>query len=65
MNLSLKTIELRVIEDSMNLEILKSSMLSASFFSLENYVLLELHLNITNLPALLDSWDYSSFVNEE
>ena len=55
MNVSLKTIELRVIEDSMNLEILKSSMLSASFFSLENYVLLELHLNITNLPALLDS----------
>ena len=65
MNVSLKTIELRVIEDSMNLEILKSSMLSASFFSSENYVLLELQLNITNLPALLDSWDYSSFVNEE
>ena len=65
MNVSLKTIELRVIEDSMNLEILKSSMLSASFFSSENYVLLELDLNITNLPALLDSWDYSSFVNEE
>ena len=65
MNVSLKTIELRVIEDSMNLEILKSSMLSASFFSSENYVLLELHANITNLPALLDSWDYSSFVNEE
>ena len=65
MNVSLKTIELRVIEDSMNLEILKSSMLSASFFSSEKYVLLELHLNITNLPALLDSWDYGSFVNEE
>ena len=65
MNVSLKTIELRVIEDSMNLEILKSSMLSASFFSSEKYVLLELHLNKTNLPALLDSWDYSSFVNEE
>ena len=46
MNVSLKTIELRVIEDSMNLEILKSSVLSASFFSSENYV-----------PALLDSWD--------
>ena len=57
MNVSLETIELRVIEDSMNLEILKSSSLSASFFSLENYVLLELHLNITTLPALLDSWD--------
>ena len=65
MNVSLNTIELRVIEDSMKLEILKSSMMSASFFSSENYVLLELHLNITNLPALLDSWDYSSFVNEE
>ena len=57
MNVSLKTIELRVIEDSMNLEILKCSVLSASFFSSENYVLLELHLNITTVPALLDSWD--------
>ena len=57
MNISLKTIELRVIEDSMNLEILKGSVLSGSFFSLEKYVLLELHLSITILPALLDSWD--------